>query len=59
MLGPEEDEDFTTEYARFALNSRGIPEDFDTWITEIHGGAKRKPKSKKIQNKKMRDNGST
>jgi hypothetical protein len=57
MLGPEEDEDFTTEYARFALNSRGIPEDFDTWVTEMRGSAKRKPKTKK-KTKKMRDDGS-
>ena len=56
MLGPEKDEDFTTEYARFALNSRGVPEDFDTWVTEMRGSAKRKPKTKKI--KKMRDDGS-
>jgi hypothetical protein len=56
MLGPEKDEDFTTEYARFALNSRGVPEDFDTWVTEMRGSAKRKPKTKKT--KKMRDDGS-
>ena len=56
MLGPEKDEDFTTEYARFALNSRGVPEDFDTWVTEMRGSAKRNPKTKKT--KKMRDDGS-
>ena len=55
MPGREENEDFTTEYARFALNSRGIPEDFDTWISDMNGNA---PKKRKPKNKKMtRDNG--
>jgi len=57
MLGPEEDEDFTTEYARFALNSRGIPEDFDTWMSEMNGKAPKRFKNKNKKPKKMRDNG--
>lgn len=41
MLGPEEDEDFTSEYARFAKNARGIPDDFDSWVSDLGGRASR------------------
>jgi len=47
-MGPiNEDEDYTSEYARFALNSRGIPEDFETWASDLGGRANRDAVGKK------------
>lgn len=47
-MGPR-DEDYYTEYARFAINSRGVPEDFETWVSELGGRANKKPNKKKQQ----------
>jgi hypothetical protein len=53
-MGPR-DEDYHTEYARFAINSRGIPEDFETWVSEMVGRANKSNSKKKASRpKKMR-----
>jgi hypothetical protein len=55
MNGREDyEDDFTTEYARFAKNSRGIPDDFDTWINDLGGRAKRQVDKHKKKYKSQR-----
>jgi hypothetical protein len=59
MPNRPKDEDFTSEYAKFALNSRGVPDDFDTWVTDIGGRALREvsKKKKNREGRRMRDSG--
>jgi hypothetical protein len=57
-MGPRnENEDYTTEYAKFALNSRGVPEDFETWAFDLGGRANREASNKKKSKRppKMRE----
>jgi hypothetical protein len=45
-MKPEDDEEYVSEYTRFLKNSRGVPDDFQNWIEDLHGSALRKPKKK-------------
>jgi hypothetical protein len=47
-MKPEEDDEYVSEYTRFLKNSRGVPEDFQTWVQDLHGSA--------VKKKKKRDN---
>lgn len=37
----------TTEFGRYALNSKGIPEKFEEWATAMYGIAPKTTKKKK------------
>lgn len=45
-MKPENEDEYVSEYTRFLKNSRGIPDDFQNWIQDMHGSAIRKQKKK-------------
>lgn len=49
-MKPENEDEYVSEYTRFLKNSRGVPEDFQTWVQDLHGSAVKK-KKKRDKNK--------
>lgn len=45
-MKPEEDDEYVSEYTRFLKNSRGVPDDFQTWMQDLHGSAVKKKKKR-------------
>lgn len=45
-MKPNDEEEYLSEYTRFLKNSRGVPDDFNTWMSDMHGSAVKKQKRK-------------
>jgi hypothetical protein len=49
-MKPEKEDKYVSEYTRFLKNSRGVTDDFQTWMQDLHGSAVKK-KKKRDKNK--------
>jgi hypothetical protein len=43
-MKPDNEDEYLSEYTRSLKNTRGIPEDFNTWMSDMRGSAVKKQK---------------